>query len=218
MAGSKEGQDRWVLSVLQGKRNGYFVDIGAHDGKDDSNTYQLEKEYGWTGICVEPCTAGFKALKKNRKCILDHTVIYSTSGSVPFINREAHKQLSGIPTEDCCSYYTEQAKATGHPVETRQAITIGTLLSKYNAPTCIDYLSLDTEGAEYEILRVLDFNKYIFRTITVEHNYTKKCDYRKQDRDRREAIRRLLTGNGYTYVTPEDCQSADDYYVHKGTL
>lgn len=214
MAGSKEGQDRWVLGVLQGKRNGYFVDIGAHDGKSASNTYRLERDYGWKGICVEPGTAGFQALQQNRSCILEPVAMYSSDGTVPFINRGRHKQLSGIPTDECCSYYTEQAKAAGHQVETRPAMTVNTLLGKHNAPQYIDYLSLDAEGAEYEIIRVMDFSRYVFRTITVEHNYIEKCGYRPKDLERRNAIRTLLTDNGYVCVTPGDDKSADDYYVH----
>jgi hypothetical protein len=48
------GQDYWVIGeVFNERRGGYFVDIGAHDGVELSNTFLLEKRYGWTSVCVE---------------------------------------------------------------------------------------------------------------------------------------------------------------------
>ena len=61
------------------------------------------------------------------------------------------------------------------------------MLIKYNAPKFIDYLSIDTEGSEYEILKNFDFKSYKFRVITCEHNYN----------ENREKIYELLTENGY---------------------
>ena len=54
MSTSQFGQDLQVLSFYNGKRDGFFVDIGAYDGKYISNTYMLEKNFDWKGICVEP--------------------------------------------------------------------------------------------------------------------------------------------------------------------
>ena len=61
------------------------------------------------------------------------------------------------------------------------------LLKKYDAPNEIDYISIDTEGSEYEILSKFDFAKYRFKVITCEHNFTPM----------RESIYKLLTTNGY---------------------
>jgi len=63
---SKEGQDKWVLKQLRKKKRGYFVDIGATDGKIKNNTYNLEKFFNWKGICVEPnpVERAFPSLKK----------------------------------------------------------------------------------------------------------------------------------------------------------
>ena len=61
------------------------------------------------------------------------------------------------------------------------------MLIKYNAPKLIDYLSIDTEGSEFEILKNFDFNNFKFRVITCEHNFS----------DNREKIYKLLTDNGY---------------------
>ena len=50
---SQIGQDLWVQETLKNKKNGYFLDIGAHDGIYLSNTYLLEKNYNWNGLCIE---------------------------------------------------------------------------------------------------------------------------------------------------------------------
>ena len=76
------------------------------------------------------------------------------------------------------------------------------MLEKHDAPSLIDYLSIDTEGSEYEILRAHDFEKFKFKIITVEHNYS----------NRRNNIFELLTANGYTRKHTK-LSYFDDWYV-----
>lgn len=75
------------------------------------------------------------------------------------------------------------------------------LLDKYNAPQNIDFLSIDTEGSEFDILSKLDFSKYKIQIICCEHNFTPM----------REEIRNLLQQNGYTRKY-EDISEMDDWY------
>ena len=76
------------------------------------------------------------------------------------------------------------------------------MLIKCNAPRFIDYLSLDTEGSEYEILKALDFDKYTIGLIDVEHNFVEP---------RRSQIKELLISKGYVYLRENH---ADDMYRH----
>jgi hypothetical protein len=76
------------------------------------------------------------------------------------------------------------------------------LLIKHRAPKYIDYLSIDTEGSEYEILEAFNFNEFSFGIITVEHNYTPQ----------RDMIFALLTGHGYIRKY-ENISAFDDWYV-----
>ncbi|MDA9981739.1 hypothetical protein N9H39_03180 [Gammaproteobacteria bacterium] len=62
---SQAGQDRWVVETLKGKKNGFFLEIGASDGVNLSNTYALERELGWTGCCVEPNPMDYAKLRKD---------------------------------------------------------------------------------------------------------------------------------------------------------
>lgn len=85
---------------------------------------------------------------------------------------------------------------------TVNTISLNDLLKKYNAPKTIDYLSIDTEGSEYEILSAFDFNEFSISVITVEHNYTPA----------RAALHELLTKAGYVRKC-EEFSKFDDWYV-----
>ena len=74
------------------------------------------------------------------------------------------------------------------------------ILDEANAPTFIEYLSVDVEGAEVEVLKGIDFQKYKFGMIHIEHNWQK---YRSQ-------IREILERNGYLFIRENKC---DDIYV-----
>ena len=83
-----------------------------------------------------------------------------------------------------------------------QTISLEDLLIKYSAPKKIDYLSIDTEGSEYEILSNFNFDAYDIRAITCEHNYMPE----------REQIYKLLTSKGYFRVDT-DKSKWDDWYT-----
>ena len=81
-------------------------------------------------------------------------------------------------------------------------ISLEDLLGKYDAPSVIDYLSIDTEGSEFEILSSFNFEKYKFKIITCEHNFTSN----------REKIYSLLTEKGYVRKHTE-ISKFDDWFV-----
>jgi FkbM family methyltransferase len=193
-------QDLFVLSQLAFKKNGYFVEFGATNGYDLSNTYLMEKELGWTGILAEPATVWHKDLKNNRNCNIETNCVWKDSNSTLTFNQVAVAELSTINCySDTDSH--KDARKDGKNYEVR-TISLNDLLSKYNAPKHIDYLSIDTEGSEYEILSNFDFSKYSFSIITCEHNYTPM----------REKLYSLLTQHGYRRVF-EDLSLFDDWYV-----
>src|SRR6185437_13930306 len=65
---SQLGQDLLVLELLDGLRDGFFLDSGAANGTDSSNTLLLEAEYGWSGICIEPDPQLYQQLVRVRRC------------------------------------------------------------------------------------------------------------------------------------------------------
>jgi FkbM family methyltransferase len=162
-------QDLFVLSELNFKREGYFVEFGATNGHAGSNTYLLEKEFSWEGILSEPAKIWHTELRKNRSVNIDTRCVWSQTGAAISFNEAALAALSTInsfSSSDCLS--GARQRGVRYDVET---ISLNDLLFKYNAPTRIDYLSIDTEGSELEILKAFDFNRYSFSCITVEHNH-----------------------------------------------
>jgi FkbM family methyltransferase len=199
-AKSQLGQELFVLHQTQYKRAGYFVEFGATNGLALSNTFFLEKEFEWTGILAEPARVWHKDLIANRSAHIEKKCVWSTSDQKILFNETFSPEISTIEDFselDTLSNYRKAGKK--YEVDT---ISLNDLLEKFNAPVSMDYLSIDTEGSEFEILSTLDFEKYQFRVITVEHNYT----------ERRQDIFELLFKNGYERVF-ENVSEFDDWYV-----
>ncbi|BBY63013.1 FkbM family methyltransferase [Mycolicibacterium helvum] len=195
-------QDLFVLSQLDFKTNGYFVEFGATNGIELSNTYLLEKEFQWTGILAEPAQSWQKALKRNRTAHIETSCVWKDSNSTLTFNEVENAGLSTISDySDIDLHQDARKQGRQYSVNT---ISLLDLLTKYKAPEVIDYLSIDTEGSEFAILDSFDFSKYRFRIITCEHNYTPM----------RDAIFELLTNNGYSRVFP-DVSFNDDWYVSR---
>ncbi|HHJ19497.1 MAG TPA: FkbM family methyltransferase [Gammaproteobacteria bacterium] len=184
---SQLGQDIWVLEKTNYKRNGFFVEFGATDGVLLSNTYLLEKEFGWNGICAEPNPKFHEQLRANRGCIVSqHCIAGKTGEQVEFILADAFGGMRRYADDDQHQEKREAYRLSGE-VAIMTTISLDDFLKHYNAPREIDYLSIDTEGSEYEILASFPFDEWKIRLITVEHNFT----------DRRSDIRALLEKNGY---------------------
>jgi len=197
---SQFGQDIFVLYQSNFKKNGFFIEFGATDGVSISNTHILEKEFGWHGILAEPARIWHKSLKENRNSIIDERCVWSESKkSLDFRETDLY-ELSTIESYSSLDMHTSARKSgTVYQVET---ISLMDLLVEHNAPKEIDYLSIDTEGSEFEILQNFDFTKYNIKIITVEHNFTAM----------REKIFDLLTLYGYKRVFAE-ISEVDDWYI-----
>ena len=184
---SQLGQDLWVLEQLDWKKGGFFVEFGATDGVLLSNTWLLEKYFNWQGICAEPNPKFFKQLKRNRSCHLSSACVHRVSGDkMKFVLADAFGGLVDHARDDQHSAKRAAYEESGEVMEV-ETISLMSLLDQYNAPRIIDYLSVDTEGSEFQILEGIDWARYQFRCITVEHNYTAQ----------RQQIRTLLLANGY---------------------
>ena len=197
---SQIGQEFFVLGVLNLKKDGFFVEFGATNGKSLSNTYILEKEFGWSGICAEPALNWREELKNNRKCHIDFRCVYSSSGKRINFKQTQLPELSTIADfEDTDLHSLNRKKGEYYEVIT---VTLVELLDTYNAPAEIDYISIDTEGSELEILKEFDFIKYKVRVFTIEHNFTPN----------REEILKLMESKGYKRVYQE-MSDFDDWYL-----
>uniref|UniRef100_A0A6C0KR00 Methyltransferase FkbM domain-containing protein n=1 Tax=viral metagenome TaxID=1070528 RepID=A0A6C0KR00_9ZZZZ len=188
---SQEGQDQFLINLdfIKYKNNGVFVDIGANDGVKFSNTKLLE-DIGWDGVCVEPLPETFEKLRQNRKCDVFNVAISEKEGEIEFqqIIGEA-EMLSGIldAFDERHTKRIEQ-EIKDHGGETRvikvKSIPFSKLIDRKN----IDYLSIDVEGAEMNVLRSIDFSKHNITLISIENNYET------------EEISNFMKEKGYTRV------------------
>lgn len=201
MSHSQLGQDLEVVKFYDNKQDGFFIEVGASDGLQLSNTYLLETKYNWKGICCEPIPKNFEKLVKNRPnstCYKE--AVYSESGlTLIFDIANGMDLLSGISEHIDAHKSTVNRNKTSIEVKT---ITLLDVLDNANAPSFIEYMSLDTEGSEFEILKNFDFEKYTFGLIDVEHNFIEP---------RRTEIKNLLLSKGYVYKGENKW---DDMYKH----
>lgn len=197
-------QDAFVLHVLGSDRPGFFVDFGATDGISLSNSWLLETGYGWRGILAEPARNWHAALQANRPAALIETRCVWTQTGAELVFREvAERELSTIDLfADSDSQARKRQKAETYSVTT---VSMNDMLAEMGAPAPFDYLSIDTEGSEFDILSHFDIARYMPRVITVEHNYT----------PRRRDIHDLLAGVGYRRVLTE-VSLFDDWYLAPG--
>jgi FkbM family methyltransferase len=170
------GQDVYVAALLDRPDHGTFVDIGANDGITISNSLYFEKELGWTGLAIEPIPDAYAKLTANRHCHTLNACISDHEGTAEFLEVEGRAQmLSGL-----VSKYDKQhlrridrsIKRLGGSVKKTEVecIRIGTALTRFNIDQ-IDFLSLDTEGGELDILKDINFTAIPIRAISVENNY-----------------------------------------------
>ena len=197
---SQLGQDVLALSLVGKDKNGFFVEFGATDGKTLSNTYLLEKYFGWVGILCEPGKNWHAALKANRSVPIDTRCVFSSTGKLVEFTETSVGELSTISSfmkSDVNRFLRKNADT--YKVET---VSLEDLLLTHNAPKYIEFLSIDTEGSEFEILKDFPFDEYKFGLICVEHNYTSN----------REKLHNLLTGKGYERIHTT-YSAFDDWYL-----
>jgi FkbM family methyltransferase len=213
---SQLGQDlflnRWIF---KNGGPGFFVDVGAFDGELGSNTWFFEKRLGWKGIAFEPNPPAFAALTRTRSCQGIKGCAYNRDGEVTFLalsENDHHKRakrllrptslssmlfdpqhgavmLSGIRDHISNMPRVEQARDTWHLDEalvTVPCYRIDTVLEQAGVST-VDYLSVDVEGAELEVMQGIDFATVQVNVIGTEHS------------PRFPEVYRLLTGSGFEY-------------------
>ncbi len=193
-------QDLFVLLELNFKREGFFVEFGATNGKDLSNTMMLERDFDWNGILAEPAKVWHKDLRENRKASIETACVWSESGKELMFNEVNESELSTVSDYSSSDLHNESRK--DGKMYTVETISLLDLLIKHNAPKEIDYLSIDTEGSEFEILNAFDFSKYNIKVISCEHNKT----------ENRHKIYQLLTSKGYKRKFA-GLSNYDDWYV-----
>jgi len=179
---SQIGQDQYYIeNIAKRRKGGVFLDIGANDGLFGSNTAALELDYGWTGLCIEANPQLISALTTNRpNSIIAHKAVWTQPGEVTievplqFKKNDPPDQLGRIVGIERNHSAFKKFFDKGYQTFTVQSDTATNLIQQHlGLPVIIDYMSLDTEGAEIEILQSIDFNKIDIKFMTIEHGNRK---------------------------------------------
>lgn len=186
-------QDLFVLFFLNQKKNGYYVEFGACDGVDLSNTLILEQKLDWMGILAEPDIHFFSNLSKNRKAHCSNLAVYKNSGiSMKFHHVVGDAKLSTF-SEFSVSDIHKNSRNNKEEFDV-STITLNALLDMYNAPDIIDYVSIDTEGSEFEIIESFDFGSRRVLLWTIEHNHNIVTRKKLLDIMSKHSYKRVLEG------------------------
>lgn len=174
---SQAGQDEVVMSLLRNKTDGYFIDLAANDATHLSNTYILETKFHWKGLCIEPNPEYWENLVYRTNCKVVAAVVGNERmEQVHFrFNAGEHGGIAGSDFDNAPRFKSES--------ELRYTVTLQEILTRFNVPHYIDYLSLDVEGAEEFIMKGFPFDKYRISILTTERPSN--------------ALRELLEKNGF---------------------
>lgn len=200
---AQNGEDRWLDTFFGHKRDGFFVDVGAYDGVDLSNSYHFE-QIGWTGVLVEPDperAAHCRAARPRSHSF--HCAAVSSSG----INEITfHKvQSAGVySTTNLTPEHAQRLSGMGCVSEriTVPARTIDSILDEVGAST-IDFVSIDVEGAELDVLKGFDIARWQPTIVVIESN----------SKYRPSTIRDYFVHHGYAYQHSID---VNDFYLRVG--
>jgi len=197
---SQLGQDEVVWDVLGKLEGGYFVDLAANDATFLSNTYWLETEHGWNGLCLE-ANPKYWARHAYRKCTLVGAVVGAkrmeeidfnfgpkSNFQIALDTYIEGGELGGIVRDDFDNNNETDTSAGGedHVVAKRYTVPLDEVFRRHNVPKVIDYFSLDVEGAESYVMSTFPFDKYSFRVLTIERP--------KPD------LKEVLKAKGYSFI------------------
>ena len=202
---SQSGQDKIIKenffrNIDLKSYKGYFVEIGAYDGIMGSNCYHFEKYCHWDGIAIEPSNLQFQKLVKNRNCKVINKAIDKVEREIDFIEViEGYTQMSYINHGNNTNSQEFLNKDNRTKINNQKIKTVffnNTIENKD-----IDYISIDTEGNELDILKSINYKNFNIKVISVENNNSKDLK-----------INQFLTKNNFIYF---DNIGVDEIYYNK---
>lgn len=147
-------------------KNGFYVDVGANHPQHESVTYYFY-EMGWRGINIEPAARYLKLLEAERPGDVNLGVACGARNGTARLHVIPDTGLSTTLSE-----YADLAKRSGHPIAEVvevKVVRLDNILQQHSRGRDIDFLKIDVEGAEYEVLRGIDLKRYRPKVIIVEN-------------------------------------------------
>lgn len=198
---SQQGEDKFLFEKFLNYKDGFFIELGAMDGVQFSNTLFFERNLGWKGILIEP-TSQFDALVHNRpNCYNFNYAISKKDGEIEFVGNNA---LGGIVDSMHEKHYYGWGlnHQSTYKVKSKPMYHILDEVSKVYELKKIDFLSLDVEGGELEVLETLNWQIPIYVIlIEMSHNTEKN-----------KQCRNILQNNNFSFECELGC---NEVWVNK---
>jgi FkbM family methyltransferase len=183
---SQSGEDEILFEIFQDKQQGLCVEVCGFNGVDASNSYFFEK-LGWRCIVVEPIPELCEKIRSKRKCRLFNCAAGDYNGETKFYVHEQDPIVSSLNFTKVQLDYQKYNRQTLReiPVEMK---TLDSILEEENVKEKeIDFISIDVEGYEINVLRGFSLQKYLPRILIIEDN-SKMTDDR---------VRKFMSQFGY---------------------
>jgi FkbM family methyltransferase len=180
---SQYSQDEYLeRNYFKGKKHGVYVDLGAYNPTELSNTAYFDKCRGWSGLCVDANPTRAALFEGQRSCKFIHACLTD-----PAVKKAIIRDMD-----------SEDYLGSGHTVVPCLPVT---QILKENGISHIDYLSIDVEGHEWQVIRQLNFTQISVKVISVETWH-----------GNRTAIRDYLEDAGFVHAA--ELGADDIYYWH----
>lgn len=192
------------------KRGAVFLDIATNDPIFASNTFFFEKCLKWNGICVEANDVYFEPIFRERTCILVPTCISATDGEIVKFNTAGLK--GGVVSDH---YKFNKTVTKNSFLKLLRCTTVKQILERYGI-NLVDYLSLDVEGHELDVLHSIDFDKVTINVISVEIGPQLK--YIQQFLEDKRYVRHKLNLTYFQRKTFKNYMGTDAIFLHNSVV
>lgn len=190
------GEDALVFAAMKPSRRGFYVDVGAYDPFEGSNTYRLYQR-GWRGVTIEPNPQATWKFKLWR-------------------GRDTHLEMGAAPSATTLRYYefdipmlntmdgerAQSLDAEGHRIKRVRDIRcdrLDTLLDEFAPGKHIDLLNVDCEGDDLGVIGTLDFQR-LRPTVVIMEDLDGYFDLRRGGASAPSAAMKFMTERGYSLI------------------
>ena len=168
----QHSEDVFIETLFPNVADGVCIEVGAYDGMSLSNTLHFEQK-GWRSLCIEPISTAFEKCKQIRKECFQCCISEKDSEDKTFTIFHLNENLCAISSLEPDERLIESHKhlITNTSTCMVKVRSLNSLLQEINFPKNIDFISVDTENTELDVLKGIDLNVYNVKLFVVENNF-----------------------------------------------
>jgi FkbM family methyltransferase len=185
--------DEILESYSHLKKNVFFIQIGSNDGVSGDSINKYVNQYNWQGLLVEPVSYLFKKLKRNysshqSRLVFENSAVSSEDGEAIFYRLKTdndpnlpswYSELGTFNKEIILKHKNDISGFDDLLIEEKiKTISFNTLLQKHNIEN-VDLIQIDTEGYDFEIIKLINFKNLKLDIIIFEHRHLNKSDHKQ---------------------------------------